>query len=323
MMPYGRFLAAAEEHRYDIDRLCAGFGVSVEQVAHRLTTLGRTGARGIPFFMLRVDRGRQHLQALRRRGLSLLALRRHLPALEPARRLPDAGPDRHPDRRDARRPALLHHRPHRRARVRLDPREDSQLAIGLGCDVQPSPRSWPTPTASTSPSRRSPRSAPPARSARASAAPQRAAPPAGRTLAVDTREDDLALPVRRRLSSEQQRREPNVRSARLARELGFRNVVGRLRGPADDHGSGHRDRKHDYAAGGGHDAGCLRQSCLERSHHPKTRGMVRCCTNSAGDANLLNGRRPAMGRLRASGAALQSVESAQFLPDRGSLSGYA
>ena len=55
MMPYGRFLAAREEHRYSIDRLCGEFGANVEQVAHRLTTLGRPGARGVPFFMLRVD----------------------------------------------------------------------------------------------------------------------------------------------------------------------------------------------------------------------------------------------------------------------------
>jgi hypothetical protein len=55
IMPYGKFLRAAEEHRYALDRLCAQFGANVEQVAHRLTTLGRSGARGVPFFMLRVD----------------------------------------------------------------------------------------------------------------------------------------------------------------------------------------------------------------------------------------------------------------------------
>ena len=55
MMPYGRFLASAEQYRYSIDRLCGEYGANVEQVAHRLTTLGRAGARGVPFFMLRVD----------------------------------------------------------------------------------------------------------------------------------------------------------------------------------------------------------------------------------------------------------------------------
>jgi predicted transcriptional regulator/transcriptional regulator with XRE-family HTH domain len=55
IMPYGKFLRAAEEHRYAIDRLCAQFGANVEQVAHRLTTMSRSGAHGVPFFMLRVD----------------------------------------------------------------------------------------------------------------------------------------------------------------------------------------------------------------------------------------------------------------------------
>lgn len=55
MMPYGRFLATAESYRYSIDRLCGEFGANVEQVAHRFTTLSRPGARGVPFFMLRVD----------------------------------------------------------------------------------------------------------------------------------------------------------------------------------------------------------------------------------------------------------------------------
>lgn len=55
MMPYGRFLASAETYRYSIDRLTGEYGANVEQVAHRLTTLGRPGARGVPFFMLRVD----------------------------------------------------------------------------------------------------------------------------------------------------------------------------------------------------------------------------------------------------------------------------
>ena len=55
MMPYGKFHEAAELSGYDLDVLGAKFGASYEQVAHRLTTLGRSTARGIPFFMLRVD----------------------------------------------------------------------------------------------------------------------------------------------------------------------------------------------------------------------------------------------------------------------------
>ena len=56
LMPYGAFLELAETTRYDINRLSAAFGTSFEQVCHRLTTLQREGARGVPFFFLRVDR---------------------------------------------------------------------------------------------------------------------------------------------------------------------------------------------------------------------------------------------------------------------------
>jgi predicted transcriptional regulator/DNA-binding XRE family transcriptional regulator len=55
IMPYGRFLAAAEKSHYSIDVLCGEMGANFEQIAHRFTTLSRPGARGVPFFMLRVD----------------------------------------------------------------------------------------------------------------------------------------------------------------------------------------------------------------------------------------------------------------------------
>lgn len=55
LMPYAPFLAAAEELRYDVDALAARFGTSFEQIAHRLSTLQREGARGVPFFFLRTD----------------------------------------------------------------------------------------------------------------------------------------------------------------------------------------------------------------------------------------------------------------------------
>lgn len=55
LMPYGRFQSLAEETGCDIARLQQRFGVSFEQAAHRLTTLGRPTARGVPFFLMRVD----------------------------------------------------------------------------------------------------------------------------------------------------------------------------------------------------------------------------------------------------------------------------
>jgi len=55
VMPYDRFAKAAESRGYDIAALCGLFGASFEQVAHRLTTLGRPGQEGVPFFFIRVD----------------------------------------------------------------------------------------------------------------------------------------------------------------------------------------------------------------------------------------------------------------------------
>lgn len=55
LMPYAAFQDAAEKTAYDIELIRARFGVSFEQACHRLTTLARPGARGVPFFMVRVD----------------------------------------------------------------------------------------------------------------------------------------------------------------------------------------------------------------------------------------------------------------------------
>ena len=55
LMPYRIFREAARTCRHDIDRLCKTFGTSFEQTCHRLSTLQRQGARGLPFFFCRVD----------------------------------------------------------------------------------------------------------------------------------------------------------------------------------------------------------------------------------------------------------------------------
>lgn len=56
LMPYGAFIEAAERLRYDIDLLSQRFGVGFETICHRLSTLQRPEARGVPFFFVRVDR---------------------------------------------------------------------------------------------------------------------------------------------------------------------------------------------------------------------------------------------------------------------------
>ena len=55
LMPYDAFRAAAQELRHDMEVLASRFGVSFEQACHRLSTLQRPGARGVPCFFLRVD----------------------------------------------------------------------------------------------------------------------------------------------------------------------------------------------------------------------------------------------------------------------------
>lgn len=56
LLPYGRFLEAAEAGGYDIEELARRFGVGFETTCHRLSTLQRPQARGVPFFFVRVDR---------------------------------------------------------------------------------------------------------------------------------------------------------------------------------------------------------------------------------------------------------------------------
>jgi len=55
MMPYGPFHQSAKALRYDIELLQHHFDASFEQVCHRLTTLQRPGAKGVPMHMMRVD----------------------------------------------------------------------------------------------------------------------------------------------------------------------------------------------------------------------------------------------------------------------------
>ncbi|MEM7640452.1 MAG: short-chain fatty acyl-CoA regulator family protein [Pseudomonadota bacterium] len=55
LMPYSAFLKACESTRYDVDLLSHRFGTSFEQTAHRLTTLQKPDAKGVPFFFLRID----------------------------------------------------------------------------------------------------------------------------------------------------------------------------------------------------------------------------------------------------------------------------
>ena len=71
LMPYRAFLEAARDLRHDIELLQRRFGVSFEQVCHRLTTLQRPGAQGVPFHFLRVDPAGNILKRVSRSGLPI------------------------------------------------------------------------------------------------------------------------------------------------------------------------------------------------------------------------------------------------------------
>ena len=55
LLPYERFREAARVVRHDTEQLSLAFQTSLEQVFHRLSTLQRPGARGVPFYFVRVD----------------------------------------------------------------------------------------------------------------------------------------------------------------------------------------------------------------------------------------------------------------------------
>lgn len=55
LFPYDAFLAEARALRYDVDALSERYNASFEQIAHRLVTLRRPGAAGVPFGFLRAD----------------------------------------------------------------------------------------------------------------------------------------------------------------------------------------------------------------------------------------------------------------------------
>ncbi|MDQ8755857.1 short-chain fatty acyl-CoA regulator family protein [Sphingosinicella sp. LHD-64] len=136
MMPYAPFLKAAEQHLYDIDRLCAEFGASVEQVAHRLTTLNRSGARGIPFFMLRVDAAGNVSKRFAGESFPFSRFGGTCPRwnLHSAFQTPGRVVTQVVETPDGQRYFTIGCTVDRS--VRLDPREDSKLAIGLGCDLR-------------------------------------------------------------------------------------------------------------------------------------------------------------------------------------------
>ncbi|HEX6409461.1 MAG TPA: short-chain fatty acyl-CoA regulator family protein, partial [Sphingomicrobium sp.] len=140
MMPYGRFLRAAEEHRYAIDRLCGQFGANVEQIAHRMTTLGRSGARGVPFFMLRVDPAGNISKRYAGENFPFSHFGGTCPRwhLHAAFQTPGQTIRQLIETPDGQRFFTISRTIERPIRPEL--RDDALLAIGLGCDIRYAPR---------------------------------------------------------------------------------------------------------------------------------------------------------------------------------------
>ncbi len=136
LMPYPAFLEAAESHRYDLDLLCGTFGVSIEQAAHRLTTLNRAGARGIPFFLLRVDSAGNISKRFAGESFPFSRFGGTCPRwnLHATFQTPGRIVTQIVETPDGERFFTISRTVERS--VRLDPREESSLAIGLGCDVR-------------------------------------------------------------------------------------------------------------------------------------------------------------------------------------------
>ena len=136
MMPYGKFLRAAEEHRYALDRLCGQFGANVEQVAHRFTTLGRSGARGVPFFMLRVDPAGNISKRYAGESFPFSHFGGTCPRwnLHAAFQTPGQTIRQIIETPDGQRYFTISRTIERP--IRPDLRDDSLLAIGLGCDLR-------------------------------------------------------------------------------------------------------------------------------------------------------------------------------------------
>ncbi|MEM6902832.1 MAG: short-chain fatty acyl-CoA regulator family protein, partial [Pseudomonadota bacterium] len=135
LMPYQRFLEAAKKLRYDLDVLSRRFHASIEQVCHRLTTLQRTGAKGIPFFLIRVDKAGNVSKRFSAGGMRFARYGGACPrwAVHDALRQPDRFLTQFGEMPDGTRyfsiacqigkPSLGHHLP------------ANEYAIGLGCEI--------------------------------------------------------------------------------------------------------------------------------------------------------------------------------------------
>lgn len=136
LMPYAPFLAEVRATKYDLDHVATRFGVSFEQACHRATTLQRDGAKGVPFFFLRIDKGGNVTKRFNATGFHLAEYGGACPRLDvhtsfrtPGRIVPQFV--EMPDRsqyfvisRTVDRPTWIRHA------------QDNRLAVALGCAIE-------------------------------------------------------------------------------------------------------------------------------------------------------------------------------------------
>jgi len=184
LMPYEPFRLACQGAAHDIELVGAKFGASFEQVCHRLTTLSRPTARGIPFFMLRVDSAGNVSKRFAGAAFPFSRFGGACPRwnLHSAFRTPGRILTQIVETSDGKRFFTLS-RTAPRAAAAYAP-EDTDLAIGLGCELKYADRlvyargldlADPLVT----------EIGPACRVCERPACPQRAAEPLGRTLTVD------------------------------------------------------------------------------------------------------------------------------------------
>ena len=140
LMPYEGFHAAAEASSYDIERLRTRFGVSFEQACHRLTSLAKPGARGVPFFMLRIDSAGNVSKRFASTSFPFARFGGACPRwnIHSCFRTPGRIVTQIVETPDAVRYFTLGRTVRRTAT--LDGSDGSDLAIGLGCELKYAPR---------------------------------------------------------------------------------------------------------------------------------------------------------------------------------------
>ena len=125
-----------EARRYDIELLGYEFAVGFETICHRLSTLQRNGARGVPFFFIRVDRAGNISKRQSATDFHFSRVGGTCPLWNVYEAFASPGP--HPDAAgaDAGRANLSLDRPHRVAGPRPIRRAAKTFAVALGCDVR-------------------------------------------------------------------------------------------------------------------------------------------------------------------------------------------